>query len=96
MKTIALYTGNGVSLSPVPAEGRVASNYVRLVADDGKAITNENVVTACVDVLAESVSEWTDCEMIDTDEATEQDLYNALAELGVSEDYPEITGDASI
>jgi hypothetical protein len=85
MTKVTLYSGAGVSLSPINAEGRSVSKYVRLVADDGKAITNGNVVTACVDVLAESVSEWTDCEMIDTDEATEQDLYNALAELGVSE-----------
>jgi hypothetical protein len=85
MTKVTLYSGAGVSLSPINAEGRSVSKYVRLVADDGKAITNGNVVTACVDVLAKSVYEWTDCEMIDTDEATEQDLYNALAELGVSE-----------
>lgn len=85
MTKVTLYSGAGVSLSPINAEGRSVSKYVRLVADDGKAITNGSVVTACADVLAESVSEWTDCEMIDTDEATEQDLYSALAELGVSE-----------
>lgn len=85
MKTATLYSGAGVSLSPVNAEGRSISKYVRLIAEDGMAITNGKVVTECADVLADSISDWTDCEMIDTDEATEQDLYNALAELGVSE-----------
>lgn len=85
MKTVTLYSGAGVSLSPVNAEGRSVSNYVRLIAEDGMAITNGKIVTECVDVLAESVSKWTDCEKIDTEDATEQDLYNALAELGVSE-----------
>lgn len=58
-----LYTGNGVSLSPVYEEGRTESKYVRLIADDGVAITNGNTVTVCVDVLKTDAHIWTDCEL---------------------------------
>ena len=57
-----LYTGNGVSLSPVYAEGRTESKYVRLIAYDGMAITNGTAVTVCVDVPKENAYLWTDCE----------------------------------
>lgn len=66
----ALYTGNGVSLSPIWAEGRTESRYVRLIADDGMAITNGDTVTFCVDVLAEDAHKWTDCEMPPEEEET--------------------------
>lgn len=58
-----LYTGNGVSLSPVYAEGRTESKYVRLIAYDGMAITNGTAVTVCVDVPKENAYFWTDCEL---------------------------------
>lgn len=63
MNQKTLYTGNGVSLSPIWAEGRTESRYVRLIADDGMAITNGETVTVCVDVLAVDAHKWTDCEM---------------------------------
>lgn len=81
-----LYTGNGVSLSPMYAEGRTESKYLRLIADDGKAITNGITVTTCVDVLKTDASNWTDCELPpeeETDEATEADYQSALREMGV-------------
>lgn len=56
-----------------------ARNRKKDETDDGKAITNGNVATACVDVLAESVSEWTDCEMIDAEEP--RDLEQEVEEL---------------
>lgn len=59
---IPLYTGNGVSLSPIEAEGRKLSAYVRLVAEEDMAITNGSRITTCADVLATDVSNWTDCE----------------------------------
>lgn len=65
-----LYTGNGVSLSPIWEEGRTESRYVRLIADDGMAITNGETVTVCVDVLAEDAHKWTDCEMPPEEEET--------------------------
>lgn len=70
-----LYTGNGVSLSPVCAEGRTESRYVRLIADDGMGITDGTTVTVCMDVLAEDAHDWTDCELpkMEFEEATETD-----------------------
>lgn len=77
MKQIILYTGGGVSLSPIPAEGRTLSKYVRLIADEGRAITNGEAVTTCVDTLTPEV--WTDCDMpTDEEELTAEE---ALAEL---------------
>lgn len=85
MKTVTLYSGSGVSLSPVNDIGRVVAKYVRLIAEDGMAITNGKIVTECADVLVASVPDWTDCEPIDTEEATEADYLVALDRLGVSE-----------
>lgn len=81
-----LYTGNGVSLSPMYAEGRTESKYVRLIAGEGKAITNGVTVTTCVDVLKADAPNWTDCELPPEEageEATESDYQNALREMGV-------------
>lgn len=79
MITKKLYTGNGVSLSPIEAEGRKLSAYVRLVAEDGMAITNGSTVTTCADVLATDVPKWSDCEApADEDEVAAEE---ALAEL---------------
>lgn len=75
-----LYTGNGVSLSPVNAEGRTLSKYVRLVAEDGMAITNGTAVSPCVDVLAEDASKWVDCELPPEEPQTTEEKYNALVE----------------
>ena len=62
MTTITLYTGGGVSLSPVYADGRRKSSYVRLIADDGKAIQKGEIVSTCVDVLADDVSNWAEID----------------------------------
>lgn len=82
-----LYTGNGVSLSPVYEEGRTESKYIRLIADDGMAITNGNTVTVCVDVLKTDAHLWTDCALPPEEsetEATETDYQNALRDMGVN------------
>lgn len=63
MTTIILYTGGGVSLSPVWAEGRTESAYVRLIADDGKALKKGNIVSPCVDVLATDAPNWAEIDM---------------------------------
>lgn len=86
MNQKTLYTGNGVSLSPVWAEGRTESKYVRLIADEGRAITDGDTVTVCVDVLAEDAQNWRDCEMPpveESEEATEADYQSALRDMGV-------------
>lgn len=79
MITMKLYTGNGVSLSPIEAEGRKLSAYVRLIAEDGMAITNGSTVATCTDVLATDVPNWSDCKApAEEDEVTAEE---ALAEL---------------
>lgn len=63
MIIISLYTGAGVSLSPIKTDERKLSPYVRLIAEDGKAITDGAVITTCKDVLETDVPKWTDCEV---------------------------------
>ena len=65
-----LYTGNGVSLSPIWAEGRTESSYVRLIADEGMAITNGDIITVCVDVLKTETDKWADCDLPPEEEET--------------------------
>ncbi len=65
-----LYTGNGASLSPVYAEGRTESKYIRLIAEEGKAITDGAVVSFCMDILKSEAGRWVDCE-IPPEEPTE-------------------------
>ena len=83
MITMKLYTGSGVSLSPVNAQGRKLSQYVRLVAEEGMAITNGVAVSTCADVPAAETGNWTDCEAPFEEEATEADYIAALKEMGV-------------
>ena len=82
MNTITLYTGGGVSLSPVYAEGRSESAYVRLVADDGKAIQKGNIVTSCVDVPASDVANWTEIDAPEPqDDLTAEEIAAAIEEV---------------
>lgn len=62
MTRITLYTGGGVSLSPVYAEGRTESAYVRLVADDGKALQKGDVIASVIDVLISDAENWTEID----------------------------------
>ena len=62
MTQITLYTGGGVSLSPVYAEGRMESSYVRLVADDGMMLKKGEQYAACVDVLKSDFANWSEVE----------------------------------
>ena len=61
MKIMKLYTGGGVSLSPQDGEGRHLSDHVRLVSDEGMAITDGETVTVCVDTR--HPEKWADCEL---------------------------------
>ena len=79
MRTMTLFTGDGVSLSPVWSEGRTGSEYVRLVAEEGKAITNGSFVTACIDVPTRDAANWVDCDAAEPEE--ELSAETALAEL---------------
>ena len=62
MTTTSLYTGGGVSLSPVCAEGRTLSAYVRLAAAEGKALQKGAIITPCVDVPAADAVNWTEID----------------------------------
>lgn len=83
MNTITLYTGNGASLSPSPT-GRIESDYVRLVADDGKMLTNGLKSAYCIDVHKNDASNWIEVSDDTDDEATESDYLEALNDLGVN------------
>ena len=80
-----LYTGGGVSLSPIHTEGRRVSEYVRLVAEDGMGITDGTTVTICIDTKTPET--WTDCELppepTPEEEATSEDYEEALGRFGV-------------
>lgn len=69
MQRITLYkytrTDGGTTVSPVKPDCEYTEE-VRLVADEGKALTNGETVTACVDT--DSAEGWTE---IDAPEETE-------------------------
>ena len=71
MIEMKLCTGGGMSFAPVQKDGSIESDYVRLVADDGYAITNGEDVVTVIDVPKRDVQNWTDCDLppipIDTD-----------------------------
>lgn len=78
MIQIPLYTGNGVSLSPINAEGRTLSQYVRIVADEGKAITNGRVVCNAKDILISDLDKWQDCESVESDDLEDAEALDIL------------------
>jgi hypothetical protein len=95
MQTITLYRYNradgGVTISPVKPDCEY-TEMVRLVADDGKVLTNDGEhFSSCVDT--DTADGWQEVdapeeeqpEEHDPDEATTEDYIDALAELGVSE-----------
>ncbi len=65
MRIITLYSGNGVSYSPEFVEGMREADKVRLIADEGKAITDGTIILTCKDVALEEVDDWVDCEVIE-------------------------------
>lgn len=88
MQTIPLYRYNrpdgGVTVSPMKPDTTYAE-LVRLVADDGKLLTDGNISTPCVDTENPSVwAEINDPSFIDPNEATDTDYQNALRNMGVS------------
>ena len=85
MQIIPLYKSEresgGTTISPIKPNCEYTDMY-RLVADEGKALTNGDITTNCVDV--ESVEGWIEIdEPSEGDEATETDYQEALRELGV-------------
>lgn len=51
--------GGGITVSPIMPSGEYTEMY-RLIADEGKALTNGVVITPCVDV--ESVEGWSEID----------------------------------
>ena len=93
MQIIELYeikrSDGGVTITPIPQDG-IEPSKIRLVADDGMALTNGEAVTTVVDT--DSVEGWTEIEApadwwdeTSPDEATEADYIEALQQLGVLE-----------
>ena len=79
MTQIKLYTGGGVSLSPVYEEGRTQSAYIRLVADEGKALQKGEIITTCIDILASDVPNWTEIDEPEPqDDPTAEELLSIL------------------
>lgn len=71
MQTIPLYRytrpNGGISNSPMKPDTTDYTVKYRLIADDGKALTDGTIVTGCVDV--DSPNSWTE---IDAPEVHEQ------------------------
>ncbi len=78
MTTLKLYTGGGISLSPVSAEGRTESSYVRLVAEDGMMLKKGEQYAVCVDVLKTDVANWSETEYIDDPDLTDAEAFAVI------------------
>ena len=63
MQIIPLYKyereNGGTTVSPIKPNCKYTEMY-RLVADEGKALTNGDIITSCVD--AESTEEWVEID----------------------------------
>ena len=89
MRTVTLYryerTGGGITTSPVkPSDGTTYTLRYRLIADEGKALTDGTTVTGCVDVTSPNGWGEIDNPEEDQNEATAEDYQAALSRLGVN------------
>lgn len=81
MKSMTLYTGAGKTLSPRRENGMTEAKYVRLIAEDGMAVSNGSLVLFVADVPAEEVALWRDCDAPQQDEvpdATAHEILNII------------------
>lgn len=84
MQAITLYrykrANGGITVSPIKPE-REYTEKVRLVADEGKALTNGEVITTCVDT--DTAEGWweTDNPEKEPDEPAESATYDELAQV---------------
>ena len=71
MTVITLYryerTDGGITVSPNKPDCEYTERY-RLIADEGKAITNGEIITSCIDV--EGVDGWREIDAPTTTEET--------------------------
>ena len=86
MQTITLYRytrpDGGITTSPIEPDTPFALRY-RLIADEGKALTDGTTVTECTDT--DNPDAWTEIDAPDDpNAATEADYQAALEEMGVN------------
>ena len=88
MKKITLYrvtrSDGGIDITPNKPNSEYTETY-RLIADEGKALTDGSNYYSCIDTdnPDKYIEVAEDETSSDSEEATKEDLYNALAELGV-------------
>lgn len=80
MERIILYT-DGNSLSTTAFDNWEVAKFVRLVADEGKAITDGIDIINRIDT--NRPENWSDCDSPEEAEVTEADYITALNEMGV-------------
>ena len=79
MTQMILYTGGGVSLSPIYKEGMTQSVYIRLVADKGKALKKGAVIAQSIDILPDDIANWTEIDEPEEEpESTADELIQML------------------
>ena len=84
MQKVNLYRyedGNTIVITPNPRNETDEPSRMRLIADEDAVLINGEIETLAVDVMLDEVELWR--EINGADEASKEDLYNALAELGV-------------
>lgn len=84
MQKVELYLyndGKTVVVTPNKRNEIDQPSRMRLIADENAVLINGETEALAVDVMLDEVDLWN--EINSTDEASKEDLYNALAELGV-------------
>ena len=84
MQKVNLYRyedGNTIVITPNPRNETDQPSRMRLIADKNAILINGETEALAVDVMLDEVYLWN--EINSADEASKEDLYNALAELGV-------------
>ena len=84
MQKVELYLyndGKTVVVTPNKRNETDQPSRMRLIADENAILINGEIEALAVDVMLDEVELWR--EINGADEASKEDLYNALAELGV-------------
>ena len=58
---------NGIVTSPILLEGNEPIFMYRLIAEDGKILTNGEIYTSEIEIFAEDLDKWTEERMILSD-----------------------------
>ena len=87
MQKVNLYRyedGNTIVITPNPRNETDQPSRMRLIADENAVLINGEIEALAVDVMLDEVDLWN--EINSADEASKEDLYNALVELGLNDD----------